>query len=138
MSNAQAELEKDDGLLARTQESRLRIATELLSKPLDQIDAKDTSNALKALDGIDKQIMSKRRLQMEDKQGNQHAQAAALIATVLARVGSSRPYRVELDHDESEDYQPPVLPDDIPTPELVPGELSKVPLKSSIQEFMGK
>ena len=93
MSN-QVELDKDDEVLAYTMEARLKLARKVFDLDPTQVDAKDISNALKAIDGADKQIFTKRRLVLEDKANNEHAKNARLIAETLKAIGSSRPYQV--------------------------------------------
>ena len=130
--STEVELNEDDEALAYTLGARLKLAKSVFALDVTQCDAKDISNALKALDGVDKQIINKRRLVLEDKNGNENAKAAKMIADVLKQIGSSRPYEVQ----GGTDREPPTLPDDIPRPEVLPGETSQIPLQSSVEEFM--
>lgn len=130
MSN-QAELTEDDKALAYTLDARMTLAKKVFALDPTQLDSKDISNALKALDGIDKQVINKKRLVLEDKANDIHAKSAKLLAEVLRGVGQKHPYRVD-----DSDREPPELPDDFPAPSLNPGETSQIPLQSSVEEFM--
>lgn len=132
MSNAAVEQSEDDKVLAYTLDARLTLAKKILALDPTQLDSKDISNALKALDGADKQVISKKRLVLEDKQNDIHAKSAKLLAEVLRGIGQKHPYQAS----EPTDREPPELPTDFPAPQLNPGETSQVPLQSSVEEFM--
>ncbi len=132
MSNVVVEQSEDDKVLAYTLDARLTLAKKILALDPTQLDSKDVSNALKALDGADKQVINKKRLVLEDKANDIHAKSAKLLSEVLRGIGQKHPYRVE----EGTDREPPELPEDFPAPSLNPGETSQSPLQSSVEEFM--
>ena len=124
----------DDAALDYTLNARLRIARTILAQDITTNDPKNISNALKALDGVDKQVINKKRLVIEDKAANENAKTAKLIADVLTGVGGARPYRADAPIERSI----PMLPDDIGMPQLVPGEMDIVTEQDSMESFMAR
>lgn len=124
----------DDAALDYTLNARLRIAKTILAQDISTNDPKNISNALKALDGVDKQVINKKRLVIEDKAANENAKTAKLIADVLVGVGHARPYRVEA----GVEREIPTLPDDLEPLKMVPGEMDIVTQQDSMEEFMAR
>jgi hypothetical protein len=99
-----------------------------------QNDPKNISNALKALDGIDKQVINKKRLVIEDRAANENAKTAKLIAEVLTGVGGAKPYQSR----EPVEREIPTLPDDLEPVSIVPGEMDIRTQQDSMEEFMAR
>lgn len=134
MSAEVVTISRDDAALEYTLGARMDLARKLLSQPPETTDPKDISNALKALDGIDKQVINKKRLVLEDKAANENAKAARLIADVLRGVQGARPYESPVPVER----EIPMLPDFDEPLQLVPGETDINAQQGSYEEFMAK
>lgn len=112
MSNELMSLE-DKAALELTQQTRKKIITELTKDGKLPADIADRDFLMKALDGSDRQVLSKAKLKSDDTNGKSQVAAAAMVANLLLQVSSNR------------DKQPPRSePLVIPAVELdlIPGE----------------
>lgn len=103
-------------------------------------DPKEKALVLKAMDGIEKIAISRKRIKIEDKAATSQAEAARLIAHVFKSVAEKNPFVIDMG--TAEQLSPeqrkalPSLPDDIPLPELVEGETAVSPPQNSYDNFM--
>ncbi len=88
MSSLSTELPSDEELLKLTQRKRLALVDSLLSTDPDTInyDPKVVKVALNALDGIDKQVLGLKRLEVDNKSADNDRQ----MATILAQIADQR------------------------------------------------
>lgn len=129
------EVNDEESLLRQTQQARIRIANQIMEEPCVHKD-KDLVNSLnKMLDGVDKQVLGKRRAAAADKS----AGAAVDVATALNTwVREKRGARIER-HDgppegENSGYQPTIP--SIPDGGQGAGELAPVGEKVDVEQIM--
>ena len=89
---------------------------------------------LTALKDMDGQTLSKKRIKLEEKVNDNQAQAAALIAKILGTTGRTN----NTDDFIDADVIIPSLPDSIPSPVLVPGEIDLIQKTLTYEEFINK
>lgn len=111
----------DDELLAGTQAVRLRLIDDLTSQG-DKMpsDPKDRIALLQTLDGVDRQVLVKKKIKAEEKTADAAQKAAAAVVTaVFQRLGNGDPFAVE-GRTGAPPREPGNLIEDV---EIVPGEL---------------
>jgi len=126
----------EDELLEQTQAVRVGIVNQFVKKgsaPTD--DPKQMSALLKTLEGIDKQVLTKKRMAVDEGLGNKHLQAAATIAALFNDSRSKTFNAIPLEG-AAPRTEAPTLDDTIPTPALVPGELESVGTLESYDSFL--
>ena len=116
------QLVSEDQVLAFTQFKRQQIANQLLANGELPGDPKLAKLALDVLDGMDRAALGRKRIKVEERANQNQEQAAALITELLNKVGSYRP-PILLQRDI---VDIPKLGDDVPEPQLVPGETSDI------------
>jgi len=125
----------DDGeeILSYVHEKRTQVISHLMAKgvPNDLDTVKVLLTALKDMDG---QTLSKKRIKLEEKVNDNQAQAAALIAKILGTTGRTN----NTDDFIDADVIIPSLPDSIPSPVLVPGEIDLIQKTLTYEEFINK
>lgn len=123
----------EDQVLLYTRSKRMELANKLTEKGVPT--EKETASVLlQTLDGLDRSSLTRLRIKADEQANKNNGQSAAIIAEVLNRIGSSRPYemngvcRREI----------PQLPNDIPSPEVVEGELDTNPIQMDYDSFTKK
>lgn len=101
-------------------------------------DPKERALVLKALDGIDKTAVSRKRLKIEDKAATNAAETAKLISQFYERVSSKDPFVIDQNMQEVPVRAAPKLPDNSPEVDTVEGEMDTTPSQGSYDEFMGR
>ena len=112
----------DDQVLAYGQNVRINVVRHLTSnKPGGLPGDKEERDALfKALDGLDKVALTRKRIAADQDTANGMSHAVSLVAHILRQSKSS--YNT-IDASEIESTRPtPTLGHDVPPPVLVPGE----------------
>lgn len=111
----------DDQILALTQRTRVGVVNHLANKKPGGIpdDKEDRDALFKALDGLDKVALTRKRIAADVEQASGVSQAVSLISTLLRQ--SKTTYNT-VDVDDATVVSAPTLSNDIPEPELVPGE----------------
>lgn len=120
-------------VLEFTQAARLDLIAKL-TKPGRLEDPKEQKVLLDALNGLDKAVFTNERLKLEEKIVDTQKSASALIATVLAQAGLKDIFVTE----NGVSRGIPSLPNDLPMDELVPDEMSTVPMREDYAELMAK
>ncbi|ANZ48528.1 hypothetical protein BIZ78_gp047 [Erwinia phage vB_EamM_Caitlin] len=129
------DVDDEESLLRQTQQARIKISNDLMQVPQMHLDSKLVSSLVKMLDGVDKQVLGKRRAEAADKSaGAQQDVANALNNWVRDKRGA----RIER-HDGPPDgqnsgYQPAVP--HIPDGEHGEGELAPVGEKIDVELIM--
>ena len=119
----------EDDVLLYTRAQRMALANEL-TKDGVPTDKDNAGILLHALDGLDKASLTKLRILADEKANKQSANNAALIAEVLSKVGNSAYQMSGVSRNDTS------LPDDIPNPEIVEGELETNPTQVDYDTFM--
>ena len=88
---------------------------------------------LSALKDMSTTALGKKRIKTDEKIGANQAAAAGLIAQVLSKTRTLKPYEVD---GGVADRVAPELGGDLPTPELIPGEMDTNPPQLSYDTFM--
>lgn len=141
MSNPQgqaagaAEVSEEDRVLDFTQQKREAILEALMPKGVAQVaDPKMLALTLQTLDGMDRSALGKKRIKVEE-QGNATQEAAAgIIAQLLQRTTSTKPFEV-IDVASRQARPAPMLGTDVPPPRLVEGETATVAPQQSFESF---
>lgn len=125
----------DESLLRQTQQARMRIANRIMEDDNAALDSKLVGSLSKMIDGIDKQVLGRRRAEAADKSaGAQQDVANALNNWVREKRGA----RIER-HDgppegENSGYQPTIP--QIPDGGQGEGELAPVGEKIDVEQIM--
>lgn len=119
----------EDDVLLYTRAQRMALANEL-TKDGVPTDKDNAGILLHALDGLDKASLTKLRILADEKANKQSANNAALIAEVLSKVGNCAYQMSGVSRNDTS------LPDDIPNPEIVEGELETNPTQVDYDTFM--
>lgn len=111
----------DDQILAITQRTRVAIVNKLVNKtPGGLPDDKEDRDALfKAMEGLDKVALVRKRIAADVEQASGVSQAVGLVAALLRQAKTN--YNT-VDVDDATVLEAPTLGDEVPPPELVPGE----------------
>lgn len=99
-------------------------------------DPKERALVLKALDGIDKTAVSRKRLKIEDKAATSNAETAKLIAEFYGRVQVSNPFVIDQNMQEVPPRPAPQIPANMPDIEVVDGEMETTPPQDDYAGFM--
>lgn len=126
----------DDAVMDYTQQKRMQIIEALTRDNKLPEDVKEQTTLMKALDGLDKQAMGKKRLIVEDKKADNEKEAAALVNAALRMMSSQRLAHVDVIDVESVEI--PTLPDHIPPPVLAPGETDATSKPETFDSFMAQ
>lgn len=128
-----ADMTEDDVLLY-TRSKRVQLANKLTERGVPT-EKEDASLLLQTLDGLDRSSLSRLKIKAEEKANTNNAHAAAIIAQVLSQIGSSKIYQVEGGVPRQ---VAPLLPNHIPDPEIVEGELETHPHQMDFDSFSQK
>lgn len=100
--------------LAFTQGVRRKIVNSLFKEDKLPGDPVEQATLMKALEGMDRQVLSRAKIRTDDKTGQTAKQTTSLIAELLMRTSPAGQVRPE-------NAPPRVLTVDTPAPTLVPG-----------------
>lgn len=121
----------EDQVLAYTQHKRKAIVQELTKTGAVPEDNSSRNMLLQALDGMDRAALTSKRIKSEEKNGGM-AGAASLVAALLTQVTGKK-----LTSDIIDPNRPtPLLGQDVPPPQLVPGETEINPRQLDYDTFM--
>lgn len=120
----------EDAVLEYTQKVRQGIVSSLIQNGFVPGDNSDRNMLLSALDGLDRQALTNKRIKADQENARGMNNAAGLVAQVLAAVGRSSREIVVVNRDA------PVLGSEIPEPQLVPGELDQNPEQMNYESFI--
>lgn len=111
----------DDQILALTQRTRVGVVSKLITAGNGGLpgDKEDRDTLFKALDGLDKVALTRKRITADQEQASGVSQAVGLIAALLRQ--SKTNYNT-LEVSDATVLEAPTLGDDVPPPDLVPGE----------------
>jgi hypothetical protein len=132
-----ADVPDEDQVLAYTHQQRKRIVKELTEKGVPVTDTKQMSILLGTLDGMDRQALSRKRMNADKEiaKGQQDANAE-LLASVLKNIPNvARPPEGT---PISGEQAAPRLPDNIQAGTLVEGQTEKAPPQDTYQSFMAR
>ncbi len=120
----------EDEVILYTRQKRMQLANDLTQQgaPKD----KDSQCVLLAtLDGLDRSALGRLKIKAEERANANNASAAALIAQVLNEIGSTKIYEFQT----TVIREIPRLPDSIPKPDIVEGELETNPQQIDFETF---
>jgi hypothetical protein len=123
----------EDEVLDFTQKVRRGVIKDLLKNGMVPGDNSDRSLLTSMLDGLDRQAVGIKRIKAEEKAASGMSEASALAAQLLKEAGRTR-----IGGDDVVDVpvrEVPTLGDDVPRPQLVPGETDISPRQSNYEEF---
>lgn len=124
----------DDADLAFTRTARRKIVDELLTGKLEEKDPKILNVVLSALDGIDRTHLSLRRMDVDKGIADKNAEVASTIAAIYN--DPSLQAIVNANNANSKKVAViPELPDDLPEPTVVKGELDTLTSTVRYNEF---
>lgn len=127
----QNSLPLEDEILSYTHSKRKEVVEHITKGGIPN-DKADVSVLLKALDGMDHSALSRKRIKVEEAHNKHQEHAAALISKVLAANASNRTLNIN----DLTERTVPLLGDDIPEPNLVPGETLIAVTNQTYDEFM--
>jgi hypothetical protein len=138
---AEIQRDSDDEILAHSHELRKRIV-KTITKDGTQIpveDPRQMAALLQTLDGMDRQALGNKRIKVDEKANQTQEQAAGMIAQLLQKVTSQKPFELDvLDVEAREVRAAPQLPADVPPPRLVEGETATVALQQDYDTFVAQ
>ncbi len=124
--------------LAFTQNIRRRAANHLLRNGRNP-EGDELDKLLKIVDGMDRQVLTLKRINADQASAGALAQHTALVSEALSQIGRKDPYRFKRGEGEVVDVSTiPQLGDEVPRPEMVPGETDINPPTMDIVEFNKK
>lgn len=134
MSSLSTELPSDEELLKLTQRKRLALVDSLLSTDPEAInyDPKVVKVALNALDGIDKQVLGLKRLEVDNKSADNDRQMAAILSQIANQRmrEQGNPFKVS-------EPIPDTIPRTIAPPPEVAGEFEFMPEEMQVKRSNG-
>jgi hypothetical protein len=125
------ELENEDSILSFTHSKRKFIIESLLSEGIPK-ETEDTKLLLSALKDMDMQALGRKRIKVDEKINDSNEKAASIISKLLTEI-SDIGTPVGMYHNEI-----PKLPDSIPEPVLVLGEIEIDAEQQTYEKFMAK
>lgn len=136
MAPAAVEPMNDDQALAYTQGLRKQIIS-TLTKGGTQLPVADRAQMqiiLQAADGLDRAALGNKRIKVEEQANKTQEQAAGVIAELLQKVTSHKPFEV-IDAEARVVREVPMLPAEVPPPRLVEGETATVAPQQDYETF---
>lgn len=132
---------KDEDSLNYTQNIRKRVVEDLIQGGKMPSDPKDRAQLLATLDGMDRQVLTKQKIKIEEKSADADRLAAEVMAAIVAQTRGRSPF--ERPVIEGQVVQPrlgaPVLDTSkIPKFEPVPGETDVGIADMNCETFMAK
>ncbi len=131
MTTATTTVQPDDELLVTTQAQRMAIVAHLTKKELPE-DPAILKVLLQTLDGVDKQVLGKKRLQVDEAGHKSQENSAVILANVLRDASRIKPFMVQTPVQRDA----PKLGPEVPDPVLVDGETSTAPAQQSYDQFV--
>jgi hypothetical protein len=124
----------DDAVMDYTQQMRMRIIAGLTKGGNLPMDVKEQATLMKALDGLDKQAIGKKRIVTENALADTQKQTARLINDVFKTIGGRGMGEVI----DAVMREVPRLPDSVPDPDLVDGELDATSTPLTFDTFVAR
>jgi hypothetical protein len=121
----------EDQVLAYTQGKRRVIIDKLTEAGKVPDEKTEVSLLVSALDGMDRAALTQKRIKADEKSAQGMAGAANIIAKLLTQV-NSKGKNTDLENSSS---APLTLGDEIPAPNLVPGETEITPGQMDFDSF---
>lgn len=109
----------DDDVLSYTQRKRMELVEHLTANDKMPVEAKDQAVLLSALNDMDRQVVSKRKMKTEEKNSDSLASMADTMDHLFTKFGNKSPMMIEGGVAE----RTMDIPDKLVEIELVPGEL---------------
>lgn len=129
MENNEPDNELEDARrLNYTLQTREYLIKEILKKQPVDVESSDKSMLISLLDGMDRTVLTRKRIAVDSKQGDAQAQAAVLMAKILTNLSPKEMLRG--------DGTIPVLADIIDVPTLVSGETDIGTQNLTFDDFM--
>lgn len=122
----------DDQVLAFTQGIRVKAIGTLTQRGAVPEENSDRNFLINMLDGLDRQALGNKRLKVDEQTNNGMVNAANLVAHLLNTVTGVK----RLDNEVIEGHVTPVLGNEVPTPQLVPGETEVNPGQLDYNSFI--
>lgn len=133
MSTAAETLDQED--LSRTQTERWDLLTKVKN---NEIDPKVASAATKVLDGIDKQILTRKRIQVDSKVADSSTDLAREMIRTLRKEARGEDFK-RVDNPTTDTVDSFKIPDDLaPGQEVVPGATSVGVCDERYDEFQDR
>ncbi len=120
----QGAIEDDDAILNHTKRVRLTVLDAIMSKPALGLSDKEIANLGKMADGIDKQVLSKKRLDVQQQGNEKIGDLANVLNNLVIGQAGVKITRHDDDHTDTEGYQPTIP--EIPEAKFIAGELAAV------------
>ena len=121
----------EEDILEYTQRIRKDIVTDMTKGGIPS-DRADKALVLNALADMDRTALGSMRIKAETDANNTVAQAQSVILELLKRTGGNRGMVIEVAREV------PVLGNEIPVPEVVPGEIEQNPEATDYNSFIEK
>lgn len=122
----------EDQVLARTRGVRLRIVSKLTETAAFPQDPDEAKLLIKALDGLDKQVLTTKRMKLDaDIAAGQAASGKEVVAALLSKLSHAPGMSASITIIEA-----PVLGAEIPVPEILPGEMDIGTKQLNFESFM--
>lgn len=133
---AEIQRDDDDSILAHSHELRKRIVNTLTDDgtKIPVADPRQMAALLQTLDGMDRQALGNKRIKVEEQANKTQEQAAGLIAGLLQKVTSQKPFEAV----GVVAREVPTLPADVPPPRLVEGETATVAVQQDYDSFVAQ
>lgn len=130
------DLDSADEVYRYTQTQRLVVAEAVLpsgitAADLKQLDPKLLNIALKSIDGMDKQVLARQRMETDKEIAQDDKETARLITSAMAEMVGN-PFEKTNAPTDNEGAMPTP---DLPEPEVVPGELDVGLVELSAKDF---
>lgn len=134
MSNeTEARLESEESILAYAQSKRLSVLETILNKGVPE-KAAGQKVVFDALKDMEAAALGRLRIKIDEKHNANSEIAAKLIAEVLTGIHG----KMKIEPIPIERFVPPSLPDHIPKPVLVPGEIDMVAGSEDYDSFVAR
>lgn len=128
------EVDDEESLLRQTQQARIRIANGIMGEQGVHKDKELVNSLQKMLDGIDKQVLGKRRAEAANKTAGAAQDVANALNGWVREKRAPRLSRHDELPEENAGYQPPVPP--VPKGNIKEGELAPVGEKVDVETIM--
>jgi hypothetical protein len=121
----------EDAVLSFTQATRMGIVRELVKPGKVPEDRGQQALLMQALDGLDRQALTKKKIDADNGMATAQAQAAGIISRLLEHVPRVKSGTII----EGVTRELPLLGNAIPEPQLVPGEIDTHPTQMDFETF---
>lgn len=117
-------IDDDDAILNHTKRARLTVLDSIMVKDASQLSDKEIANIGKMADGVDKQILTKKRLDVASQGNEKIGDLANVLNNLVIGQAGVKITRHDDDAADVDGYQP-VVPE-IPRANFIAGELAAV------------